>query len=147
MCFIPTASGDDESYRRRFYSSYKKLNCETSHLSLYWPPEGDLREFVLDKDSHIKGEVFKWREEIKPDNLYKYISSKLPNKISSVIIEAEEYIKNHPENTNINEFLLHRIQKLRTSSQKLYTTDFKKGILKEAEVLFRKRGFECYRHY
>ena len=52
VCFIPTASGDDESYRRRFYSSYKKLNCETSHLSLYWPPEGDLREFVLDKKTN-----------------------------------------------------------------------------------------------
>ena len=55
VCFIPTASGDDESYRRRFYSSYKKLNCETSHLSLYWPPEGDLREFVLDKDIFYVG--------------------------------------------------------------------------------------------
>jgi len=113
----------------------EKFVCDIVNNKISW------FEFVLDKDSHIKGEVFKWREEIKPDNLYKYISSKLPNKISSVIIEAEEYIKNHPENTNINEFLLHRIQKLRTSSQKLYTTDFKKGILKEAEVLFRKRGF------
>ena len=55
VCFIPTASGDDESYRRRFYSSYKKLNCETSHLSLFWPPEGDLREFVLDKDIFYVG--------------------------------------------------------------------------------------------
>ena len=55
ICFIPTASGDDESYRRRFYSSYKKLNCETSHLSLFWPPDGDLRDFVMDKDIFYVG--------------------------------------------------------------------------------------------
>ena len=55
ICFIPTASGDDESYIRRFYSSYKKLNCETSHLSLFWPPEGNLREYVLDKDIFYVG--------------------------------------------------------------------------------------------
>jgi phage/plasmid-associated DNA primase len=113
----------------------EKFVCDIGNGKITW------FEFVLDKDSHIKGEVFKWREEIKPDNLYKYISSKLPNKISTVIKEAEDYTKNHPDNTNINEFLQHRIQKLRTSSQKLYTTEFKKGILKEAEVLFRKRGF------
>lgn len=50
VCFIGTANGDDESYTRRFYSAYKKLDCQTSHLSLFSPPEGDLREFVLDKD-------------------------------------------------------------------------------------------------
>jgi dipeptidase E len=55
VCFIPTASGDDESYKKRFYSSYKKLNCETSHLSLFSPPEGDLRDFVLEKDIFYVG--------------------------------------------------------------------------------------------
>ena len=55
VCFIPTASGDDESYTRRFYSAYKKLECETSHLSLFSPPEGDLRDFVMDKDIFYVG--------------------------------------------------------------------------------------------
>ena len=55
VCFIPTASGDDESYTRRFYSAYKKLECETSHLSLFSPPEVDLRDFVMDKDIFYVG--------------------------------------------------------------------------------------------
>ena len=55
VCFIPTASGDDESYTRRFYSAYKKLECETSHLSLFSPPEADLRNFVMDKDIFYVG--------------------------------------------------------------------------------------------
>ena len=55
VCFIPTASGDDESYTRCFYSAYKKLECETSHLSLFSPPEGDLRDFVMEKDIFYVG--------------------------------------------------------------------------------------------
>lgn len=98
-------------------------------------------EFVLSKDSHIKGEVFKWREECRPDNLYLYISNRLPKNITKVIEKAEERIKNNPDDTTINEYVLQRTQKLRNSSQKLYTTDFKKGIIREAEVLFRSRGF------
>lgn len=118
------------------YDLFKeKFVCDISNNTINW------YEFVLEKDSHIKGEAYKWREESKPDNLYKYISSKLPSKISAVITEAEDYTKSHPENTTTNEFLIHRIEKLRASAQKLYTTEFKKGILKEAEVLFRRRGF------
>lgn len=113
----------------------EKFVCDISNNKVTW------YEFVLDKDAHVKGEVFKWREEIRPDNLYKYISSKLPNKISTVLKESEEYMKSHPENTDAAEFLKHRNEKLRSSAQKLYTTDFKKGIIKESEILFRKRGF------
>jgi P4 family phage/plasmid primase-like protien len=112
-----------------------KFVCDISNDKIKW------FEFVLDKDHHIKGEVFKWREENKPDNLYKYISNKLPNKISNIIKEVEDRIKENPESELINDFLLKRTQKLRMSAQKLYTTEFKKGIVREAEVLFRKRGF------
>ena len=38
-----------------FISAYKKLKCETSHLSLFSPPEGDLRDFVMDKDIFYVG--------------------------------------------------------------------------------------------
>jgi peptidase E len=50
ICFIGTASGDSPDYIDRFYKSMKELNCEPSHLSLYSAPEGDLRDFILDKD-------------------------------------------------------------------------------------------------
>ena len=55
VCFIGTASGDEKRYIDSFYDSYKKLNCETSHLALYSPPEGNLRDFVLDKDIFYVG--------------------------------------------------------------------------------------------
>ncbi len=112
-----------------------KFVCDISGKDTEW------YEFVLDRDSHIKGQAFKWRFEAKPDNLYLYISNKLPDKINKVIESAEEQVKKYPEKIEQNEYIINRIQKLRSSAQKLYTTDFKKGIIKEAEVLFRRRGF------
>lgn len=112
-----------------------KFICDISKKDIEW------YEFVLDRDPHTKGQVFKWRKEIRPDNLYLYISNKLPEKINRVIETAEEQVKKHPEKTEQNDYITNRIQKLRQSAQKLYTTDFKKGIIREAEVLFRKRGF------
>lgn len=112
-----------------------KFICDISKRDVEW------YEFVLDRDPHTKGQVFKWRKEIRPDNLYLYISNKLPEKINKVIETAEEQVKKHPEKVEQNDYITNRIQKLRQSAQKLYTTDFKKGIIREAEVLFRKRGF------
>lgn len=50
ICFIPTASGDSESYTQRFYDFFEKQACSPSHLSLFKPPAGDLEEFVMDQD-------------------------------------------------------------------------------------------------
>jgi dipeptidase E len=50
VCFVPTASGDSESYLLRFYDSFKRLPCQPSHLSLFKPPTADLEEFIMDKD-------------------------------------------------------------------------------------------------
>ena len=35
ICFIPTATGDDDSYKVSFYSTFSHLNCYTSHLDLF----------------------------------------------------------------------------------------------------------------
>ncbi len=55
VCFIGTASGDSESYIERFYHSFKTLDCEPSHLSLYEAPIGDLREYVMGMDIFYVG--------------------------------------------------------------------------------------------
>lgn len=112
-----------------------KFICDISKKDTEW------YEFVLERDSHIKGQVYKWRNEKRPDNLYLYISNKLPEKINKVIEAAEEQVKKYPEKVEQNDYIVNRIQKLRSSAQKLYTTEFKKGIIREAEVLFRRRGF------
>ena len=55
ICFIGTASGDAEGYIDNFYKSMQELNCIPSHLALYRGPEGNLRDFVLDKDIFYVG--------------------------------------------------------------------------------------------
>jgi len=35
ICFIPTATGDNEAYKVNFYSTFSKLNCSPSHLDFF----------------------------------------------------------------------------------------------------------------
>ena len=55
ICFISTASGDAEGYIERFYTSFGKLPCAPSHLSLFKPPSETLRDFVLQQDIFYVG--------------------------------------------------------------------------------------------
>jgi dipeptidase E len=55
VCFIPTASGDAQSFLDLFYDNMWKHQVEPSHLSLFKPPRSPLRDFVLDKDVFYVG--------------------------------------------------------------------------------------------
>ena len=35
ICFIPTATGDDEGYINNFYKAFDSLGCSTSHINLF----------------------------------------------------------------------------------------------------------------
>jgi dipeptidase E len=50
VCFVPTASGDAQSYLQRFYSAFAKFECSPIHLSLFEPSVIDLRSFVMEQD-------------------------------------------------------------------------------------------------
>lgn len=50
VCFVGTASGDAEGYILKFYTSFLKLSCIPTHLSLFNLPTKDLEAFVLDQD-------------------------------------------------------------------------------------------------
>lgn len=50
VCFIGTASGDAQGYIDRFYSSFKKLSCTPSHLSLFRGHTAEIEKFILDQD-------------------------------------------------------------------------------------------------
>jgi dipeptidase E len=68
VCFLPTASGDAESYIGRFYKAFTSLSCEPSHLSLFKPCTRDLEGFLLEKDiiyvggGNTKSMLALWRE-------------------------------------------------------------------------------------
>ncbi len=51
VCFIPTASADNQGYIDRFHEAYgQQLGCETSHLSLYWPHRLDFESYMMEQD-------------------------------------------------------------------------------------------------
>ena len=56
ICFIPTATGDNEAYKVNFYSTFSKLNCSPSHLDLF-KRTPNLEEICLSQDIFLLEEV------------------------------------------------------------------------------------------
>lgn len=50
VCFLGTAGGDDPAYIQKFYAAMANKAVEPSHLSLFKPPQGSLRDYVFSKD-------------------------------------------------------------------------------------------------
>lgn len=68
ICFIPTASGDADSYIEKFYDFFNQQECAPSHLSLFKPATRDLERFVLEQDiiyvggGNTKNLLVLWKE-------------------------------------------------------------------------------------
>ena len=50
ILFVPTASGDSDSYILKFYSAFRSANCVPTHLSLFRRDVKDLERFILNQD-------------------------------------------------------------------------------------------------
>ena len=67
ICFIPTASGDNNLYKLNFYRAFTKLNCITTHLDFFSRTE-NLEKKVLSQDiifvggGNTKSMLAVWRE-------------------------------------------------------------------------------------
>ena len=67
ICFIPTATGDDESYKVSYYSTFSKLNCRPTHLD-FFKRTPNLEELILSQDvifvggGNTKSMLSVWRE-------------------------------------------------------------------------------------
>jgi peptidase E len=68
VCFVPTASGDQDNYVRRFYDAFTTLHCRPRHLSLFRVPTDDLDSYLLESDviyvggGNSRNLVVLWRE-------------------------------------------------------------------------------------
>lgn len=68
VCFIPTASGESQSYIIQFYQTFSSYVCRPTHLSLFYPPTADLQSFILSQDviyvggGNTKSMLALWRE-------------------------------------------------------------------------------------
>ena len=67
ICFLPTASGDNDSYIVRFYSHFSRLNCIPSHIELF-KRTIDVKEHIMNQDiifvggGNTKSMLSVWRD-------------------------------------------------------------------------------------
>jgi peptidase E len=55
VCYLGTASGDQERYAGLFFRAYAQLDCRPTELSLFHREVRDLRAFLLDCDAVLVG--------------------------------------------------------------------------------------------
>jgi len=97
-------------------------------------------EFVIPNQTMKMGEVWKWRREVEPDDIYIYISEKIPTIVSKINEHLEE-MKNGAKDENTAKYYV-KIQKNFSKFKKLlYNNTFKNGVISEAKRIFRVRGF------
>ena len=67
ICFIPTATGDNEAYKVNFYSTFTKLDCEPTHLD-FFKRTPDLKKLILNQNiifvggGNTKSMLAVWKE-------------------------------------------------------------------------------------
>ena len=49
ICFLPTATGDSDSYIVRFYSIFTKLNCKPTHIE-FFKRTTDIENIIMEQD-------------------------------------------------------------------------------------------------
>src|SRR5688572_6575667 len=55
VCFIPTAGGDSENHRLRFYAGLARFSCIPSHLPLFARTPRNLESLLLEQDALFVG--------------------------------------------------------------------------------------------
>lgn len=67
ICFIPTATGDNEAYKVNYYVTFSKLNCNPTHLD-FFKRTPDLERLIAEQDAifvgggNTKSMLAVWRE-------------------------------------------------------------------------------------
>ena len=54
ICFIPTATGDNEAYKVNYYSTFSKLNCNPVHLD-FFKRTPNLEKLISEQDAIFVG--------------------------------------------------------------------------------------------
>lgn len=97
-------------------------------------------EFVVPGQAMRKGEIYKWRREINPDNIHIFVAEQMP-KLYAEILQKVKDRKELAENNNEVKYF-HGIEKtLKKYQTNLGNDGFQNGVVKQAEYKFRQRGF------
>lgn len=97
-------------------------------------------EFVVPGQVACPGEVWKWRKEVEPDELQAYLSENLVKVLEQVAEHIEEQ-RAAAENEDQASYYKKLGGAFLSSRRKVFNDTFKNGVVKQANYLFRRRGF------
>jgi len=120
-----------------------KFVCDQSKLATSKAKATQWYEFVLPSDNVglERGYVYKWRPELRPDNLEIYISKKLPIYIKQIVKFVETRIEATAEDQQQQKYFSDIKAELNKTIFSLGKTSAASGILHKCELAFRLRGF------
>jgi phage/plasmid-associated DNA primase len=99
-------------------------------------------EFVMPKDPQMPGQVYKWRNEGQaPDCLSIYISRQLAPVFDNIRDSIEEQRQRHEDDEALGKYYAGVQKAFKESRAKTQESAFKRNVIHEASLLFRKRGF------
>ena len=97
-------------------------------------------EFVLPGQSQRPGEVWKWRKEVEPDDVHIYMSEKLARVLDQIGEHIEEKRAGAADEDQ-GKYYKGLGKTFAMSKLNLYNDTFKNGVIRQANYLFRRRGF------
>lgn len=97
-------------------------------------------EFVVPGQSMTPGEVWKWRREVEPDDVHIYMSEKLTHVLDQISEHIEEKRTAATEEAQAK-YYLQLGKSFAMTKRSLYNDTFKNGVIRQANYLFRRRGF------
>ncbi len=97
-------------------------------------------EFVTKNQSMKHGEVFKWRKEMKPDNVHLFIAGHLP-KVYTQVADDLKTRKDGAKDKGELKYWTLVDNALKSSKTKLGNDGYQNGIINQAVYRYRKRGF------
>lgn len=110
------------------------LNEKTGRIGYCW------FEFVTPGQIMKRGEVYKWRREVEPDNIHLFIAEHMPkvySQLASNIKDRKDNAQNKPE----TKYWANVERNFRLFTSKLGNDQFQNGVIKQAQYKFRQRGF------
>jgi phage/plasmid-associated DNA primase len=97
-------------------------------------------EFVLPGQAMRPGEVWKWRREMEPDDVHIYMGEKLARVLEQVGEHLEEQRAGAADEEKARYYKA-LARSFAMSKVSLHNDTFKNGVVRQANYLFRRRGF------
>lgn len=117
-----------------------KFVCDTGESEKAGKKSYCWYEFVLPGQAMKKGEVYKWRKELEPDNIHLFISEHLP-KVYEQLAANIKGRKDNADNEVEGKYWAGVEKTFKRYQSALSNDTFQNGVVRQSQYRFRSRGF------